>query len=323
MKVDVNMNIESKDLVNSSANRGYDLIVGPPDSVSSIKERLASMEATNGFDQVLEFGGKVLDEDRRLVDCGVKEEDSLDFVVRASVEAFVQQLRELLQARALSPSELGLMYCHRYGIQVAQALKTLGKEETFETLLSGQKHIALENGLVKVNSSSGTNPKKGALEKSSEQAVNETLNANICVRVQNWSHLEELNTLGLAVDTLDTVRHVKDRIGKVELLPCSDHRLELEGNELQDGQTLSSCGLKEGMTLTATITVSEDEFVRQLAALLQARALTLHDLSLRYCYRHGVPTAQVVKAFGWGQRFPDFVKQRKEFIVASGCVRLA
>lgn len=250
MKVYLNMKIESKDLVNSSANRGFDLIVGPSDTVSSIKERVASIEPTTGFDQVLAFDGRVLDNDKRVADCGVKDGDSLDFVVRASVEAFVQQLRELLQAKALSPSELGLMYCHRYGTRVAQALKILGKEENFETFLCGQKHIAVENGLVKVVNvnSSGTKPKKGALEK---------------------------------------------------------------------------VFAEETLSLTTTTAVSEDEFARRLAELLQARAMTLQDLSLVYCYRHGMPTAQVLKAFGWGQHFPDFVKQRKEFIFASGCVRLA
>merc|ERR1719198_1932790 len=94
------------------------------------------------------FEGEVLEASWKLSDCGVKDGSALDFVVRASEASLVKQLMELLQARDLSPDELGLLYCYKHGVSINQALKTLGYNEKFPEFLKKQKQLFIDNGRV-------------------------------------------------------------------------------------------------------------------------------------------------------------------------------
>merc|ERR1719198_137251 len=83
-----------------------------------------------------------------MLDCGVTEGMSVDFVVKASEALLVQQLTELLQARELSCDELSLLYTYKHGVSVNQALKMIGHEEKLQDFIRKQKEMMLENGKV-------------------------------------------------------------------------------------------------------------------------------------------------------------------------------
>jgi len=100
-------------------------------------------------DQDLMLDGEVLADSRQLSDSGLKEQSSLDFVVKASETTLVQQLKELLQARDLSCDELGLLYCYKNGVSVTQALQTLGlQKEKLQDFVRRQKGLKVESNHV-------------------------------------------------------------------------------------------------------------------------------------------------------------------------------
>ena len=56
----------------------------------------------------------------------VPRSSALDFVLEATEESIVKQLKELLKSRDLTCDELGLLYCYKHGVSTNQALKTIG-----------------------------------------------------------------------------------------------------------------------------------------------------------------------------------------------------
>jgi len=146
MKVQVNLKVASmKETIDTTPS---DLMINEGDTVSCVKERFASAQLIPFPKQELVFDGEVLQDGRRLFDCGIKDGNSLDFVVKASDATLVQQLTELLQARDMSTDELGLMYCYKQGVSVNQALKILGHNEKFVDFLKHTKGFMVENGRV-------------------------------------------------------------------------------------------------------------------------------------------------------------------------------
>mmetsp|Transcript_120250 Transcript_120250/g.256647 ORF Transcript_120250/g.256647 Transcript_120250/m.256647 type:complete len:553 (+) Transcript_120250:155-1813(+) len=144
MKVTVNVKIEA----NKAADSSLDLVVGAEETISSVKERVASLQLIPFPDQDLMLNGEVLADGQQLLDCGVKDLTSLDLVVRASEATLVQQLSDFLQARDLSCDELGLLYCYKHGVSITQALNTLGSDEKLQDFVKKQKQFQLENNNV-------------------------------------------------------------------------------------------------------------------------------------------------------------------------------
>ena len=60
---------------------------------------------------------------------------ALDFVLEATGESIVKQLKELLKSRDLTCDELGLLYCYKHGVSTNQALKTIGIDAKLAPLL--------------------------------------------------------------------------------------------------------------------------------------------------------------------------------------------
>ena len=56
----------------------------------------------------------------------MRRSSALDFVLEATEESIVKQLKELLKTRDLTSDELGLLYCYKHGVSTNQALKTIG-----------------------------------------------------------------------------------------------------------------------------------------------------------------------------------------------------
>merc|ERR1719158_2816201 len=96
----------------------------------------------------------------------------------------------------------------------------------------------------------------------------------------------------------------------------------LDGKALEEEKTLAECAVKESSSLDFVIQASEGILVQQLSDLLQARDLTCDELGLLYCYKHGVSINQALKTVGHTEKFQDFVKKQKTFLVENGRVTL-
>lgn len=144
MKVRVNVNVKA----NSSENTVLDLVVGPTDTILAIKDRVVALQLIPSGEHVLKLGDEILSEAQSLEDCGVLDGALLNFDVSASDNIFVAQLVELLQARDLSPDELGLLYCYKHGVSINQAMKLIGFDGKFPDYLKTQKPFLVEQGRV-------------------------------------------------------------------------------------------------------------------------------------------------------------------------------
>merc|ERR1719335_443295 len=96
----------------------------------------------------------------------------------------------------------------------------------------------------------------------------------------------------------------------------------LDGNVLEKDKTMADYGVKESASFDFVIQASEESLVGQLSELLQARDLTCDELGLLYCYKHGVSINQALKTVGHTEKFAEFIRQRKEFVVDNGRVTL-
>eukprot|EP00746_Dinoflagellata_sp_MGD_P151255 gnl/MRDRNA2_/MRDRNA2_82895_c0_seq1.p1 gnl/MRDRNA2_/MRDRNA2_82895_c0~~gnl/MRDRNA2_/MRDRNA2_82895_c0_seq1.p1 ORF type:complete len:493 (-),score=138.41 gnl/MRDRNA2_/MRDRNA2_82895_c0_seq1:78-1556(-) len=144
MKVQVNLKVASQTKISSN----FEFSVNAEETILSVKERIAASQLIAFPDQDLVLNEKVLDDKKTLAQCGVLDAAVLDFVIKATEESLAQQLAELLQARDLSSDELGLLYCYKHGVNINQALKTIGFTEKFSDFIRKQKQLALDNGRV-------------------------------------------------------------------------------------------------------------------------------------------------------------------------------
>jgi len=118
-------------------------------TVSRAKEIIAATEQMPFPSRDLLLGEQKLEDEVSLADCGVKNGSTLVMVVHASEASLAQQLEELLYKRAaLSPSELGLHYCQRFGTPVGQALRTLGLHTNLARFLQAHPRFSVTGGCV-------------------------------------------------------------------------------------------------------------------------------------------------------------------------------
>lgn len=144
MKVQVNVNVKA----NVAENSTVDMEVGPTDTVLCVKERIAALQMIPLGGHIITAGTEILLDGKTLEDCGVTDGSSIAFEVSSSDADFLAQLRELLQARDLSPDELGLLYCYKHGVSISQALKLVGFDGKFADYLKGQKPFIVDQGRV-------------------------------------------------------------------------------------------------------------------------------------------------------------------------------
>lgn len=315
------------------ALHALELAVKPQDTVKSIKERISTIEPVPFPDQDLVLDGKVLEDDVRLAECALEDGSSLDLLVKASEDVLAQQLSDLLQARAISPEELGLLYAHRHGVAAGGALKVIGRKEQLRDFLKWHDSFQLENGLVSyIGKSSAGKPTQaaGALGKIPEEGPlcgdgqsEGYFPVHVSVVLQAPSAPDETSSVDLRARDTDTVLGLKERISAAELMPFPDRKLFLGGGELYDQQRLADCGVKDGSSLDFVATASEEAFAQQLVELLQAQATSINELSLSYSLRHGAAVSRVLKVLGRGERLPGFLERLPQFSVQGGCVRLA
>jgi hypothetical protein len=118
-------------------------------TVANAKKVIAAAELVPFSELDLLVGDRKLVDELSLNEAGVKSGDSLVLAVRASEATLVSQLEELLRERAaLSPNELSLLYCQRFGTPACQALRMLGQHSNIRRFLERHHVFSISGGCV-------------------------------------------------------------------------------------------------------------------------------------------------------------------------------
>ena len=131
-----------------AATAKVEMTVAPTETVRSVKEKVAAAQLIAFPEHKLVCGGEKLDEKKTMGDCGVTEASAVEFVLEATEESVVTQLKELLKSRDLTCDELGLLYCYKHGVSTNQALKTIGIEIKLADFIKDRKEFVLEGGKI-------------------------------------------------------------------------------------------------------------------------------------------------------------------------------
>jgi len=146
MQIQVNLKTADKSAELSTVQ----VHVKPTDTIESIKEKIAVSQFIAFPEHSLQLNGKALDAAQTISACGVTAASVLDFVLEATEESLVKQLKELLQSRDLTSDELGLLYCYKHGVSTNQALKTIGVNLKLVEFVTNRKDFQLDNGKIAV-----------------------------------------------------------------------------------------------------------------------------------------------------------------------------
>merc|ERR1719379_2330698 len=115
---------------------------------------------------------------------------------------------------------------------------------------------------------------------------------------------------------------VKDKVAASQLIAFPEHHLAVKGEKMAEQKTMGDCGVTEASAVEFVLEATEDSVVTQLKDLLKSRDLTVDELGLLYCYKHGVSTNQALKTIGIDMKLADFVKEQKAFVVEGKKVSL-
>lgn len=119
------------------------------ETVARSMEIIAASEQMPFPDRDLWMGKQKLENELSLDEASVRNGSALVMVVRASEASLASQLEDLLWERVgLSPSELGLHYCQRFGTPIRQALRILGLHSNLGRFLEGHSQFSVKGGCV-------------------------------------------------------------------------------------------------------------------------------------------------------------------------------
>jgi hypothetical protein len=125
------------------------MVLQRSDTVARVKEILAAAKLVPFPDRELLLAGTKLQDNLSMSDAGVTDGALLVLSVCASESALVSQLVELLGERTpLSPTDLSLHYCQRFGTPVCQSLRMLGLRGNFRRFIEGHPRFSLNDGCV-------------------------------------------------------------------------------------------------------------------------------------------------------------------------------
>jgi len=130
------------------ATSKFEVHVSSADTVESVKEKVAASQLIAFPEHKLMYKGEKMEECKTLSDYGIQESSALDFVLEATEESIVKQLKELLKSRDLTCDELGLLYCYKHGVSTNQALKTIGIDAKLGDFIKGRKEFVLEGAKI-------------------------------------------------------------------------------------------------------------------------------------------------------------------------------
>jgi len=130
-------------------------------------------------------------------------------------------------------------------------------------------------------------------------------------------------TVDLFAKEGDSVQALKAKIMESQMIAFREQDLILNGKVLAEAKSLMECGISDGTEVELSVRTSEESLVDSLQELLQARDLSLEELCLLYCYKHGVSINQVLQSIGTQERFSNFVSRHAVFTCKGGRISLS
>lgn len=130
-------------------------------------------------------------------------------------------------------------------------------------------------------------------------------------------------TVDLFAKEGDSVQALKAKIMESQMIAFREQDLILNGQILAEAKSLTECGISDGTEVELSVRTSEESLVDSLQELLQARDLSLEELCLLYCYKHGVSINQVLQSIGTQERFSNFVSRHSVFSCKAGRISLS
>lgn len=338
-----------------------DITAAAEDTVLSLKERIDIAAPVPIAEQELLLNDTVLRDSDRLSASGVKDQDTLVLRLRPTEAGLAKQLAALIKGKGISPEELSLIYTHKHGLTVREALDSLGRGgEKLQDFLGRQKGFVCQGGLVKAQvalrspAECTTAPATPALsdillcdssddegfsaapdafsaaqdtsdlqEKASLRSTLLKVVISVVVRALGQPD-QEVDDVDVALEASGSVAAAKRRIAQEALVPFPECDLVFQGRVLEEQACLADCAVKDGAALLFIVRASEEALVHQLKDILRAReALSPDQLASHYCVKHGVPLNQALRSLGLRITPRRFVERQAAFSVDGGCVRLA
>jgi len=130
-------------------------------------------------------------------------------------------------------------------------------------------------------------------------------------------------TVDLFAKEGDSIQALKAKIMESQMIAFREQDLILNGKILAEAKSLTECGISDGTEVELSVRTSEESLVDSLQELLQARDLSLEELCLLYCYKHGVSINQVLQSIGTQERFSNFVSRHSVFSCKGGRISLS
>ena len=98
--------VSVKTMEKGAATAKVEMTVTPAETVRSVKEKVAAAQLIAFPEHKLVCGGEKLDEKKTLGDCGVTEASAVEFVLEATEDSVVTQLKELSLIHISEPTRL-------------------------------------------------------------------------------------------------------------------------------------------------------------------------------------------------------------------------
>lgn len=131
---------------------------------------------------------------------------------------------------------------------------------------------------------------------------------------------KEGHTVELQAKATDTIHALKVKIMESQMIGFREQDLKMNGKILPESESLADCGVEDGALVELAVRSSEAGLVSALHELLQERDLSLEELAMLYCYKHGVSINQVLQSLAIEERFANFVSRHSMFTCKGGRV---
>eukprot|EP00933_Yihiella_yeosuensis_P059028 TRINITY_DN5993_c0_g1_i1.p1 TRINITY_DN5993_c0_g1~~TRINITY_DN5993_c0_g1_i1.p1 ORF type:complete len:619 (+),score=144.99 TRINITY_DN5993_c0_g1_i1:238-2094(+) len=332
VQVSIEFRADGKAAAPLVAPKSLKLAVKASDSVENVRQRILMVEPIPFPNQEFQLDGAKLDNQLKFGDLELEDGQNLCLVVKASEDILVKQIGELVKARPLTSTELGLLYCHQNGAKMNEALSILGLKEQLTDFVRRQKKFTVDknSGLISLTSDVAKEPvKKKGLEtikefvEESQVDTCQSFGVKVAVSLKTTFGNDAYEEIDLQVTSAQTVQSVSQRALDASLIPFVPEEIVFQGKKLGFGQKLVDTGVCEGSYLHLEVFASQMTLAGQLAELLEGRSLSSTELSNLYCYRFGVPTSRALKILGLQENLKDFIERQSFFELEHGLVCLA
>lgn len=148
------------------------------------------------------------------------------------------------------------------------------------------------------------------------------MNVKVASNLKSAQSAQVGQTVEFVAKENESVQALKTKIMESQMIAFRQQDLTLDGKVLPETESLSECGVQEGSIVELAVRTSEAHLLTSLAEVLSERDLSLEELALLYCYKHGVSINQVLQSIGIQEKFSNFVSRHPEFNFKGGRVSL-